>query len=457
MKPITKLGTAVALAMVAMLPTMAKADVAVVVGNDVYPNLVHGNLQGCVNDATAMKGTLEGYGFRVILITDDQATKQGILDTLRQVGSQIKSDERFVFYFAGHGSKTPEGGGVLLAHDAVEGNFVNTLNKAELSGALTAISARAKTVVLDACYSDGALRSKGLAKLLHLRFHQMGPKPKNLDPVNQTDTNNNVVNSSVCAFASSTRLQPSGEVSEDGRVRGVFTYCLEKRLKRGHKTDRWGDVASEVSAEVAREMEDQQTPVFGPSNYASVPVFEGTNAPNHNPKPNPKRTLWDDYVENKANTSYLQLRVNPDQSQMAQNTHFNIDVVIGKEDGYLVLLNKDASGRIFLISPNPKNGANVEDMVNASHITAGTTRTITVNPKDLGTERVKAILFHSEAEAKTLISNFPKGKEGASMADLRRILRSLENKGEVDTRVNQWDYVTSMIEVDVVTVLSTEA
>lgn len=425
---------------------LACADIAIVVGNDTYPNLIQGNLQGCVNDARAMKETLEGYGFHVILVTEDQATKQGILSALNQVGTQIKPNERFVFYFAGHGSKTPDGGGVLLAHDIAEGDFSKAISKVELSGALTSIPVQAKTVLLDACYSDGLLRSKGLEKLLNLRFHQMGPKSKRIDEVNHTDTNNNVVSDSVCAFASSTRLQPSGETDRAGQIRGVFTYHLEQRLKQGQKTDRWGDVSSDVSTKVASEMEDQQTPVFGPAAYADVQVFEALNGPK--PPPAPHRTLWDDYVENKANQAYLQMRVTPNLSQVPQNTQFSIEVVVGREDGYLVLLNKDASGEIYLFSPDPRTGASADAMVAASHLTSGTTRTIKAIPRDLGTERVKAILFHSEADAKALISAFP--PNGAQMADLRRILRKLVYKGQSDKQKKGWDYFTSMIEIDVV-------
>lgn len=442
---------ALAFLLLCTLSPRAQADVAIVIGNDAYPFLNTGNLDGCVNDANAMEATLTNYGFRVIKLLNDQATKKHIRDTLARVGRQIKPNERFVFYFAGHGSKTPDDSTVLLAHDAREGDFANTLGKADLDGLLAAIKARGITVLLDACFSEGALRSKGLTKLHKLRFHPMGPKPKRLTPVNQTDTNNNLVNEAFCAFASSTRLQSSGETKLEGQERGVFTYFLEQCLKAGRKTDRWAEIVSQVTSKVAEKMDGTQTPVFGPADYADVPVFEGRHGPKPPPKPHPDRSLWDRYVENRAKPAFLTLNIHPNQSQIKRGTEFEVQITTGPmADGYLVLLNTDASDTVYLFSPDPDKITEIAALVRAAHIAAGTTRTIPCKGEDLGMERLKAILFRTEAESRALLEKFP--RKGAQMKQLRSVIvREVEPDAG-----SSWDYVTAMAEVEIVEKLPIE-
>jgi eukaryotic-like serine/threonine-protein kinase len=64
-------------------------------------------LNSCVNDATEMAGILEmrEYNFDVTTLLDDSATRRQILSGL---GSLFASNAEFIlFYFAGHGVKTP--------------------------------------------------------------------------------------------------------------------------------------------------------------------------------------------------------------------------------------------------------------------------------------------------------------------------------------------------------------
>src|SRR5205823_13156173 len=94
--------TALAVFAGALLAGGARADTAVVVGVNQYGMLQHADLKGCVNDARAIAEGLRKYGFKVVVLADDQATRQGILGVI----SQLKStgNERVVFYFAGHGT-----------------------------------------------------------------------------------------------------------------------------------------------------------------------------------------------------------------------------------------------------------------------------------------------------------------------------------------------------------------
>src|ERR1051326_6668126 len=100
------------------LATSARADQAIVVGINRYPNLeTKWQLEGCVNDAKDVASVLERYGFKVKVLTDDQASREGLLKVLRAAKRRVRDDERFVFYFAGHGSRTDDDRAALCPAD----------------------------------------------------------------------------------------------------------------------------------------------------------------------------------------------------------------------------------------------------------------------------------------------------------------------------------------------------
>ncbi len=76
---------------------------ALVVGIDKYS---HGwpRLNAAVSDARQMEAELKRQGFSVTTLLDGKATKREILKYLATVlPRQVKRDDRFLFYFAGHG------------------------------------------------------------------------------------------------------------------------------------------------------------------------------------------------------------------------------------------------------------------------------------------------------------------------------------------------------------------
>ena len=97
--------------------TAVRADQALVIGVNQYTALRPGsNLEGCVNDAKRMKAVFEKYGFTVNLLTDKDATKEGVMNAIKQL-SAVKPD-------------------VLFCHDPNESNEDhNQLGKASIIAA----------------------------------------------------------------------------------------------------------------------------------------------------------------------------------------------------------------------------------------------------------------------------------------------------------------------------------
>ncbi|MEL7067779.1 MAG: caspase family protein [Cyanobacteria bacterium J06581_3] len=89
---------------------MAKTLYALLVGINEYDRRSRIPwLKGCVNDIYGMQAYLEtrvaDFDLQIKALTDDQATRQGIIDGFRQHLSQAGEDDVALFYYAGHGAQ----------------------------------------------------------------------------------------------------------------------------------------------------------------------------------------------------------------------------------------------------------------------------------------------------------------------------------------------------------------
>ena len=419
----------------------ARADKALVVGVNEYPKLASGsNLEGCVNDAHNIQKSLTALGFEVTTLTDDGAAKQNILDALMKLKSVSQAGERFVFYFAGHGSIASDGSSTLLPGDASEKNEASDLTRDELYNAVMSVPARSRTMLLDSCFSGGLSR-KGLGhKVKKTRYYRRagGTNQRRTLDVAGADNNDHVAGGKeIVYFTASLANQTSGEDDFDTVRGGVFTHFLTARLEKATKQTLWNEVQKDVTGEVADYMEQTQTPKLSPTDYAARPIFEGIHDPTPEPKPDPKpepkpdpkptpdpkpvpqRTLWDDFNEDHTDTSFLQLAMKPSQTTLKVKQKFAFDVKIGAQDGWMVLLEKDTDGKVYLIFPADRTPK-------TAHVGANSLVRLPLAPgrayaaDTAGVERIKALLFTDEASAAALIAAFP--AEGVEPHKMRRIV-----------------------------------
>lgn len=170
---------------------------ALVVGIDRFA--AHPHLDGCVNDAHAMRDLLVD-GFRapaenVRLLTDEAATRDGIIDAFRShliENDAIRPGDAIVFHFSGHGANmldpldaSPTGLiESLVAHDSgTEGVFgIPDTTVAALLALLAAKRGDNITVVLDCCHSgSGTRHAAGQAPKVRLTRPDERVPPKGLD------------------------------------------------------------------------------------------------------------------------------------------------------------------------------------------------------------------------------------------------------------------------------------
>jgi len=437
---VKKGGLALAACAALAIGSPARADQALVVGVNQYPGLDGVNLKGCVNDAQSVATALQTkYHFNVTMLSDATAKKQGIINALNRIAGTIKPSEKFVFYFAGHGTIGSNGKSVLLPSDADENSEANDFGADLLNQKIKAIPAKSRTVLLDSCFSGGMMRSaKGLRGHPHMltrgyvRPNKRSARggSKDLTVVNLADTNESLggTSGSVCYFTATRENEQAGEDEFEGQRHGVFTYFLVPKLDGAR--DIWQDIKNGVASNVSDHMDDTQHPTLSPT-YDSVVAFDGKaggsdtpDTPDTPPAPNTPDTpdtpttnddsnkprhysgtksVWDLYNADHVNHAKVSLTMFPNQTTIAVNDQISFHVASG-ESGYLIVLERGTSGSVNLIYP-------LDASIDSSHVSGDT---MTDFPSDgkafaadtAGNERIKAILFEDKNQAADLLKNF---------------------------------------------------
>lgn len=193
----------------------------VVVGINAYKNKIN-PLTYALPDATAFKAELEKDAKSIVnnvksyLITDDAASKAGIVAAFDNIRRSAKPEDVFVFYYAGHGYIHPSNKEFyLVSADVADGGeslLMNGISSKELQSFAVDIPAQKQLFIMDACQSAGA-------------FEQMlkhdGEQQKALAVVSRS--------TGTHWMAASGSTETAKEFSELGH--GVFTYSLLEALK----------------------------------------------------------------------------------------------------------------------------------------------------------------------------------------------------------------------------------
>jgi uncharacterized caspase-like protein len=133
-------------------------------------------LRTAVKDARSLKGILvKRYGFgkdHVILRTDGQATRLGLIRDLRNLASKLGSQDNLLVYFAGHGQIDDlTGDGYWIPVEGKLKDPATWISHSTVKNILSSEKLRAKNIVVvaDSCYSGILLR--GGPSLLTLNDH----------------------------------------------------------------------------------------------------------------------------------------------------------------------------------------------------------------------------------------------------------------------------------------------
>lgn len=142
---------------------------AVIIGINDYHNGIAA-LKTAVNDARVLAELLQNqHHYTTTLLIEQSATLRHLTDLLQiRLPQTIHSDDRLLFYFAGHGvALDGEDGpaGYLIPQDAQLQNPATFLRMQDVHDALTALPCRHLLAIFDCCFA-GAFRWSSMRKLL---------------------------------------------------------------------------------------------------------------------------------------------------------------------------------------------------------------------------------------------------------------------------------------------------
>lgn len=144
----------------------AQKRVALVIGNDRYPNLpANGQLVKAVNDANTIAASLKSLGFDVILGTN--LNRQGMIDKLADMTAKLQAGDTAAVFYAGHGISI-QGTNYLLPTDVPglgEGAEARvrgaSISEPDVIAELQAKSVGITLLVIDACRDNPFPRVAG--------------------------------------------------------------------------------------------------------------------------------------------------------------------------------------------------------------------------------------------------------------------------------------------------------
>lgn len=216
-------------------------------------------------DATVFARTLEQYArplyknVRVKLITDDQATKRGILEGMDWLRKNTSENDVGLVFFSGHGT-VDEGRFFFLPCDTRSASIrVDALDSDEFHRRLADISAWRLVVMLDACHSGGvgAMGSgdESKSKSLNNTIHALKNSQPAIDVMCSTDADS---------------------VSRENHdiQHGYFAHALIKGME-GHANNRQGDDIV-TQTELAGYVGTEVRALSASSGPVQIPLSGGT-------------------------------------------------------------------------------------------------------------------------------------------------------------------------------------
>ena len=229
---------------------------ALIIGNSNYENLV--NLPTAENDASEIAELLEqDYGFSVELAID--VTRNETLNSLNRFRRELKANDNFLLYYAGHGVIDELGKGHWQPVNVAKGDdCVECISNDTIKSTLKKFKANNILLIADSCFAGTITRGFGLVDEVAL---------EELPPPNKGDTLLERLNRLKTRIAmTSGDLEPVADRIEFSE-HSVFAESLIQALKNNFQVTKSGDIFEKVQQRVVTISADHgvtQTPVHSP-------------------------------------------------------------------------------------------------------------------------------------------------------------------------------------------------
>jgi len=231
---------------------------ALLVGINKYPD---SPLKGCVNDVNAMaeylqrKITLES-DLKMSTLTDEQATRQAIIDGFRQHLGQARENDTVLFYYSGHGSQERASEEfqtnyheTLVCWDSWDDEQLALADK-ELLKLINEVGQNKPhiVIILDCCHSGGLTRDGGepynIRRISQPRDERPRPINNFIFSIEELET---LLQTEYISLAACEEDEESVECEFDKEYyRGLFSYSLLHILKQNNSSLTYRDLSKSV-------------------------------------------------------------------------------------------------------------------------------------------------------------------------------------------------------------------
>lgn len=249
-------------------------------------------LQGCVTDTYLQKQLLiHRFGFNpkdILTLTDEQATRQGILTAFEEhLIKQAKPGDVVVYHYSGHGAKVGDPDcdvspdcttttfvpvdSVLPKEFPSQGGVVQDIMGRTLFLLMSALKTENVTAVLDSCYSGGGtrgnfrVRSRGGGSQLQAvateqDYQQQWLGRLNLSPEEFKRRRRLGVAKGV-VIASTKRDQEAADTPFNGFSAGAFTYLMTQYLWQQTSSESFARAIPNIARSTTRLSFTEQEPL----------------------------------------------------------------------------------------------------------------------------------------------------------------------------------------------------
>ncbi len=308
---------------------MTKKIYGLLVGiNNYHPQSEISSLNGCVNDIEAIKKylknavetknnaikaknkkkneteekwelekwELEKWELIIKELTNQSATRQGIIDGFEQHLCNADSDDVVLFYYAGHGSYEPvpevfrhiEQDGkleTLVCYDSRtcdgKNNKVRDLADKELNYLIERVAEKDPhiLIILDSCHSGTATRDPAVVER---RTHPSTQQPRDLkDFIFPKEWVNRRVRDDYqrprhIAISACRDFQTAKEHTDaDGQPRGAFSYFLTESLQRTNGGLSYANLVQDINALITSKFKEQSPQIEAEPKDSLIQTFLG--------------------------------------------------------------------------------------------------------------------------------------------------------------------------------------
>ncbi len=256
-------------------------DRALLVGIDAYP--YPNELRGCINDVDDIEAELvNAFGFRpgnIVKLQDADATADKIKSALHDSVSKLQDEDRFLFWYSGHGAQLEEGNPLTDVICPVDFNFTlsTSVTVDDFYNAFSKIPTRVEAVWgSDTCQSGDL--EKDLYRMGIPRRFRRDPAKRRFAAKRSTFSGFRVISAEFpnIALISGCRSDQTGaDACINGRYNGAFTYYFLQSLRApsGLQTP-LNDLLAEVHAALRNAGYDQIPQLSGPPSCVDCPLLQ---------------------------------------------------------------------------------------------------------------------------------------------------------------------------------------